>query len=35
MSIYTYQDFIKWREKERINGTRGEDYRIALYKRYT
>ena len=35
MVVYTYNDFIKFREKERLQGERREDYRIELYERYT
>lgn len=35
MHVYTYNDLIKQKEKERINGNFRENYKIELYKRYT
>lgn len=35
MKVYTTQDLIKWREKERIKGSLRENYKLELYKHYT
>lgn len=35
MRVYTYNELVRWREKERIAGNYRENYRIELYQRYT